>query len=147
MALTRDSAYCRLTNNMSPTAAFFRLYEGRPISGKPDFDKLLEQICSIIFIEIERNDQMTILYEPNESRFRMPTEIGDAMVDFAWEGDVMILQHAEVPSGLRGSGAGGRLANGVFAAIEAMGIKARPTCPFLVRVARSDPRWQELFGV
>ena len=90
---------------------------------------------------------MTILYEPDQNRFRMPTEAGDAVVDFFWQGDVMVLPHAEVPPSLRGTGAGARLANGVFEAIEAMDVKARPTCPFLVRVARSDPRWQKLFDI
>lgn len=90
---------------------------------------------------------MTILYEPDRNRFRMPTEAGDAFVDFVWRDDVMVLPHAEVPSALRGSGAGARLAHGVFEQIETMDIKARPTCPFLVRVARSDPRWQKLFGL
>jgi uncharacterized protein len=90
---------------------------------------------------------MTIQYEPDHNRFRMPTEAGDAVVDFFWQGDVMVMPHAEVPSALRGTGAGARLANGVFAEIEAMGVKARPTCPFLIRVARSDPRWRALFGI
>ena len=90
---------------------------------------------------------MTILYEPDQNRFRMQTEAGDAEVDFFWQGDVMVMPHAEVPTALRGTGAGARLASGVFEAIEAMGIKARPTCPFLVRVARSDPRWKTLFDI
>ncbi len=90
---------------------------------------------------------MTILYEPDENRFRMPTEAGEAVVDFYWQGELMVLPHAEVPLSLRGTGAGARLANGVFEEIEAMGVKARPTCPFLVRVARSDPRWQKLFDL
>lgn len=90
---------------------------------------------------------MTIIYEPERSRFNMPTGAGDAFVDFVWRGDVMMLPHAEVPSALRGTGAGARLAHGVFEQIEAMGIKARPTCSFLVRVARSDPRWQKLFDI
>ena len=90
---------------------------------------------------------MTILYEPDHNRFRMQTDAGDAYVTFRWDGDVMLLPHAEVPSALRGTGAGGRLAIGVFAEIETMGIKARPTCPFLVRVAGADPRWQKLFGL
>lgn len=90
---------------------------------------------------------MTIFYEPDHKRFRMPTEAGDAFVDFRMQGDVMVMPHAEVPPALRGTGAGARLANDVFAEIEAMGVKARPTCPFLVRVARSNPRWRELFGI
>lgn len=90
---------------------------------------------------------MTILYEPEQKRFRMPTEAGDAVVDFYWQGDIMVMPHAEVPTALRGTGAGARLANGVFAEIEAKGIKARPTCPFLVRVARSDLRWRTLFDI
>ena len=90
---------------------------------------------------------MTILYEPDHKRFRMPTEGGDAIVDFFWDGEVMVLPHAEVPSALRGTGAGGRLAQGVFEEIEAMGVKAKPTCPFLVRIARSDPHWKTFFEV
>ena len=90
---------------------------------------------------------MTILYEPDQNRFRMPTEAGDAVIDFFWDGDVMVLPHAEVPAALRETGAGGRFAQGVFEQIEAMGVKARPTCPFLVRVAQSDPRWLKLFDL
>jgi uncharacterized protein len=90
---------------------------------------------------------MTILYEPDRNRFTMQTDAGDAYVTFRWDGDIMVLPHAEVPPSLRGTGAGGRLASGVFAEIEAMGVKARPTCPFLVRVAQSSPRWQRLFGL
>lgn len=90
---------------------------------------------------------MTVEYEPDRNRFVMHTDAGDAFVDFVWHDDVMVLPHAEVPSALRGTGAGARLANGVFEQIETMAIKARPTCPFLVRVARSDPRWRELFGL
>lgn len=90
---------------------------------------------------------MTIEYQPERNRFNMPTEAGDAYVSVRWDNDVMMLPHAEVPSALRGTGAGARLAKGVFAQIEAMGVKARPTCPFLVKVAKSDPRWQKLFGV
>ena len=90
---------------------------------------------------------MTVKHEPDNNHFVMPTDAGDAFVDIRWDGDIMILPHAEVPAALRGTGAGKRLAQGVFEEIEAMGVKARPTCPFLVRVARSDPRWRELFGL
>ncbi len=90
---------------------------------------------------------MTIQYQPDRNRFTMQTDRGDAYVTFRWEGDIMVLPHAEVPSALRGTGAGARLANGVFAEVEAMGVKARPTCPFLIRVAQSNPRWQRLFGL
>ncbi len=90
---------------------------------------------------------MSTNYEPDRNRFTMSTNAGDAYVTFRWDGDIMVLPHAEVPPSLRGTGAGGRLANGVFAKIEAMGVKARPTCPFLIRVAQSNTRWQRLFGL
>ena len=51
---------------------------------------------------------MTITYEPERNRFNMPTDAGDAYVTIRWDGDVMILPHAEVPSALRGTGAGAR---------------------------------------
>lgn len=88
---------------------------------------------------------MTVQYEPENNRFVMHTDKGDAFVDIRWDGDVMVLPHAEVPTTLRGTGAGGRLAQGTFELIEEMNVKARPTCPFLVRVAQSDLRWQKLF--
>jgi len=88
-----------------------------------------------------------ILYEPDQNRFRMPTSAGDALVTIRWDGDVMVLPHAEVPSALRGTGAAARLAKGVFEQIEAMGVKARPTCPYLLKVAKSDQHWQTFFGV
>jgi len=90
---------------------------------------------------------VTVTYEPERSRFNMPTEAGDAYVTIRWDGDVMILPHAEVPSALRGTGAEARLATGVFEQIEAMGVKARPTCSFLVKIAKSEPRWQNLCGL
>jgi predicted GNAT family acetyltransferase len=90
---------------------------------------------------------MPIQYQPDCNRFTMQTDKGDAYVAFRWDGDVMVLPHAEVPPSLRGTGAGGRLAQGVFEEIEAMGVKARPTCPFLIRVAQSNPRWQKLFAL
>jgi uncharacterized protein len=90
---------------------------------------------------------MTISYEPDQGRFRMTTPAGDALVSVEWDGDIMLLPHAEVPPALRGTGAGGRLAQGVFEQIEAMGIKARPLCPFLLRVAKADPHWRQLFGL
>ncbi len=89
---------------------------------------------------------MTVSYEPDHNRFRMPTDAGDALVTFHWNGDVMQLDHAEVPAALRGTGTGGRLAQGVFEYIEAAGIRAQPRCPFLVRVAQADPRWQKHFA-
>lgn len=88
-----------------------------------------------------------VQYEPDNHRFVMHTDKGDAFVDVHWDGDVMVLPHAEVPATLRGTGAGGRLAQGTFELVEQMGVTARVTCPFLVRVAQSDPHWQELFGL
>lgn len=88
---------------------------------------------------------MTIVYEPDQGRFRMPTPAGDALVTVEWEGDVMLLPHAEVPVALRGSGAGAQLAQGVFEQVEAMGVEARLLCPFLIRVAKADPHWRQLF--
>jgi uncharacterized protein len=90
---------------------------------------------------------MTVRYEPDRNRFVMHTGKGDAFVSIRWDGDVMVLPHAEVPASLRGTGAGGRLATGVFELIEAMGVKARPTCPFLVRAAQGNPRWRTLFDL
>ena len=90
---------------------------------------------------------MTVTYDPDHTRFTMPTPAGKAFVTIRWDGDVMVLPHAEVPAAMRGTGAGKKLADGVFTLIEDMDVDARPTCPFLIRVAKSEPRWQKLFGL
>ena len=90
---------------------------------------------------------MTIRFETDQQRFVMPTDAGDAEVGYRMDGDVMVLWHSEVPRALRGRGAGVKLATETFEEIEKMGVKAVPTCPFLVRVAESDPRWKTLFGL
>ena len=82
---------------------------------------------------------MTVTYEPDRNRFTMPTPAGDAFVTIRWDGDVMVLPHAEVPAAMRGSGAGKKLADGVFALIKDMDAKAHLTCPFLIRMAKGDP--------
>lgn len=88
---------------------------------------------------------MTIIHDADQNCFLMRTESGNAVVDYSWRDDVMMLTHAEVPEALRGTGTAGRLAQGVFEEIEKMGIKAKPICPYLAHVARSDPRWHALF--
>lgn len=88
-----------------------------------------------------------VRYEPENRRFVMHSDKGDAFVDVRLDGDLMVLPHAEVPVTLRGSGAGGRLATGTFRLVEEMGVKARLTCPFLIRVAQADPHWKKFFGL
>jgi hypothetical protein len=90
---------------------------------------------------------MTILYDPDHQRFVMPTEAGDALVSYRMNGDTMMLWHSEVPRALRGKGAGMKLATGVFQEIEKMGLKAKPTCSFLLRVADEDPHWRKVFDL
>lgn len=90
---------------------------------------------------------MTILFDPDNSRFVMPTEAGDAEVGYRMAGDTMMLWHSEVPRALRGKGAGMKLATGVFEMVEQMGIKAKPTCSFLLRVADADPHWRKVFDL
>ena len=88
-----------------------------------------------------------IIYQPDQERFIMPTDAGDAEVGYRWDGDVMVLWHSEVPRALRGKGAGAKLAFGTFEKVEELGFKARVTCSFLVRVAESDPHWAAYFGL
>ena len=75
----------------------------------------------------------TVRDNPARSRFELDVEGVTAVVTYRLAGDVITLEHTEVPKALEGRGVGSKLASGVFDAVRARGLKAKVLCPFLVR--------------
>ncbi|HEX8570218.1 MAG TPA: GNAT family N-acetyltransferase [Caulobacteraceae bacterium] len=77
-------------------------------------------------------------------RFEL-TEGGQlAVADYRVQGGAMLLPHVEAAPGLRGTGAAGRLMEGVFDAARRRGLKVVPICPYADAYLRRHPEHADL---
>jgi predicted GNAT family acetyltransferase len=81
---------------------------------------------------------------PSAHRFELETEQGTAIVTYRLAGDVITLDHTEVPKAMEGRGVGSQLARGVFDDIRARGLKAKALCPFLRTWLERHPEYADL---
>jgi len=65
-----------------------------------------------------------------DSRFELTEQGQVAFADYSRRGDSLIIPHVEAPIGLRGTGAAGRLMDGVVAHARAEGVKIVPLCAY-----------------
>ncbi len=89
----------------------------------------------------------------SSSLTRTPTrydfDLGGGETAFALvheEGDVVTVNHTEVPRHLRGNGNGARLVAAVLDDIRARGMKVRPRCPFVAGFIRDNPHYADLLA-
>ena len=82
----------------------------------------------------------------NTERRRFELEEGGltAFADYRQNGDVLMLPHVEAPPALRGTGAAGRLMEGVAAHARERGLKLLPVCPYAVAWLKRHPEHAEL---
>lgn len=88
-----------------------------------------------------------LVHEPKSNRFVRFMAPRDAFVSYQENDERITLSHIEVPQEKRGTGLGAKLALEVFPEVEALGKTARITCPFMRRVAASDPKWADYFNI
>ena len=92
-----------------------------------------------------------ILHETQAQRFTKFMTPQDAFVSYSESDQRITLSHIEVPREKRGSGLGAKLALAVFPRVkelgEAQGKSVRISCPFIRKVALSEPEWAEYFNV
>jgi hypothetical protein len=69
-----------------------------------------------------------------------------AWADYHRNGDVVVLPHIEADPALRGTGAAGRLMEGVLANIRAEGLKVTPLCSYAVAYIRRHREHQDLLA-
>ena len=81
-----------------------------------------------------------------EGRFEM-TEAGEiAFADYRRDGGRLIIPHVEAPPGLRGTGAAGRLMEGVLAQARAEGLTVVPLCSYAAAYIRRHKQHQDLLA-
>ncbi len=88
-----------------------------------------------------------VAHEPHAQRFVRFMAPRDAFVSYSETQERITLSHIEVPEEKRGGGLGARLALEVFAMVRELGKTARISCPFMRRVAASDPIWADHFNI
>ena len=77
-------------------------------------------------------------------RFEL-TEAGQlAVADYRVQDGAMLLPHVEAAPALRGTGAAGRLMEGVFDAARRRGLKVVPICPYADAYLRRHPQHADL---
>lgn len=79
-------------------------------------------------------------------RFEMPTHAGPAFISYRQTGDVVSLDHAEVPPALRGSGIASKLVLGVFDMLRASNRRMIPRCGYVRTVAQRHPEYTDLLA-
>ncbi len=77
-------------------------------------------------------------------RFELSEQGALAVADYRVQEGVMILPHVEAAPALRGTGAAGRLMEGVFEAARQRGLKVVPLCPYADAYMRRNPETADL---
>lgn len=79
-------------------------------------------------------------------RFEWPTDAGLAYIAYRQAGNVVSLDHAEVPPALRGSGVASKLVLGVFDMLRASSRRMTPRCGYVQAVARKHPEYDDILA-
>ncbi|HET7321896.1 MAG TPA: GNAT family N-acetyltransferase [Longimicrobiaceae bacterium] len=88
---------------------------------------------------------MEVKNQPENHRFVVDTEDGQATLDYARRGaQVLELTHTFVPEGARGDGVGDALVRNAFEYARRNGLRIRPTCPYVKSWLGDHPEEQEL---
>ena len=78
------------------------------------------------------------------SRFEL-TENGKlAFANYVLRDDVLVIPHVEADPALRGTGAAGRLMDGMLAQIRERGLKVQPVCGYAVAYMQRHPETNDL---
>ena len=85
-----------------------------------------------------------VVDNPDRRRFELEENGALAVADYRVQEGVMILPHVEAAPVLRGTGAAGRLMEGVFDAARRRGLKVAPLCPYADAYIRRHPRHEDL---
>lgn len=77
-----------------------------------------------------RSLAMSVVDNAAESRFELEEAGETAYADYRREGGRLVIPYVYAPPALRGSGAAGRVMEGVVAAARAEGLTIRPLCGY-----------------
>ena len=80
----------------------------------------------------------------SRSRFELTTDKGTAFIAYRQTGDVLSLDHTEVPESMSGQGIGSAIVKGALDLIRQRGQKIVAECSFVARYLEKNPGEREL---
>ncbi len=80
------------------------------------------------------------------SRYELTQDGLTAFADYHRRDGKVVIPHVEAPPALRGTGAAGRLMEGVVADVRAKGEKLVPLCPYAATWIQRHPEHADLVG-
>lgn len=80
------------------------------------------------------------------SRFELPLEGGTVFADYRRDGQRLAILHVEAPPGLRGTGAAGRLMQGIAEVARRDGLTLVPLCGYAAAWLRRHREHRDLLG-
>ena len=90
---------------------------------------------------------MEIIHQKDQNRFILPLDNNlEAFVEYRLNDKTMSLIHSEVPSELRGKGAGKELVLKTFERLTEEGYKAVAICSYIKAIARRDEKWRKIIN-
>ncbi|MCB1130414.1 MAG: N-acetyltransferase [Verrucomicrobiae bacterium] len=84
--------------------------------------------------------------DPTHLRFELIEDGKVAFADYHREGEVLELTHVEADLALRGSGAAGRLMDGLLAIVRRRGWRVRPLCGYAAAYIERHPEHHDLLA-
>ena len=81
-----------------------------------------------------------------ERRFELHVDGQVAFADYRREGGRLVIPYVEAPPALRGTGAAGRLMEGVLACARSEGLKVTPLCSYAAAYMRRHKQHHDLLG-
>lgn len=84
----------------------------------------------------------------NPSRRRYELEVDGHVVFLTYrrDGGILTIPHVEAPPALRGTGAAGRLMEGVMHIARAENLKVNPVCSYAAAWLRRHGEWRDLIA-
>lgn len=80
------------------------------------------------------------------NRFELVEDGHTVIADYRRAGGVLVIRHVEAPDALRGTGAAGRLMEGVVAAARAAGETITPACDYAAAWLKRHPEHADLIA-
>lgn len=89
-------------------------------------------------------DGMSIRNNEADSRYELEVDGHVAFARYRRSGEVLSILHVEAPPALRGSGAAGRLMQGVMDQARIDGVRVDPVCSYAALWIDRHPDYQDL---
>jgi len=86
----------------------------------------------------------TVTHNPAASRFEVQLDGHLAECVYSRDGDVLVLEHTEVPEAMQGLGLAGQLVKAALGWARTEGLRVRPHCSYVTSYMRRHPETHDL---